>query len=182
MTAWIIRGGTNGELEEEFLENEWVAISYDLFEDLSNVRTKEDLKSLLQRTKKESDARSIPSWTTRIWDFIHSIDIGDLVVMPRKGKRIVAIGEMTGEYQYRPEGSMLPHCRVVRWINREVSRDLLEPDLEASINAAGNSYQPTPERAEEQLRAIADRGWNRCTLGRVCKTGQGIRQLWQVGD
>ena len=86
MTAWIIRGGTNGELEEEFLESEWVAIGYDLFEDLSNVRTKEDLKSLLQRTKKESDARSIPSWTTRIWDFIHSIDIGDLVVMPRKGK------------------------------------------------------------------------------------------------
>ena len=40
MTAWIIRGGTNGELEEEFLESEWVAIGYDLFEDLSNVRTK----------------------------------------------------------------------------------------------------------------------------------------------
>ena len=158
MAVWIVRGGGSGELEEEFLENRWVAIGYDLHEDLSNVRSKEELANLLRLTSPQDREKSIPNWTGQIWDFKDSIKIGDLVVMPRKGKPTIAVGTMAGEYQYRPEALACPHRRTVQWTNKAVSRDSLEPDLQRSMGLRRAVYQPTQDRAEERLRAIVDEG------------------------
>ena len=156
MAVWVVRGGTGGELEEDFLTNGCVAIGYDLFDDLNNVLTKQDLKSLLQQARGESHAKSIPSWTGQIWDFKDSINIGDLVVMPGKQKPTIAIGEMVGDYVYHLETPAAPHRRVVRWISQGISRDLLDPDLQKSMNAPGTVYQCQCDRAEDRLRVIAE--------------------------
>jgi predicted Mrr-cat superfamily restriction endonuclease len=61
---------------------------------------------------------------------------GDLVVMPRKDSPTVAIGRVTGPYEYRAEepDTSRRHVRPVEWLRTDVPRSEVRPDLEASVN------------------------------------------------
>ena len=78
--------------------------------------------------------------------------------MPRKGQSTIAIGEIEGEYEYRPEFPETVHGRAIRWLNPEVQRDSLLPDLQTSMNGDRTIYQPRKENAESRLRAVAETG------------------------
>ena len=151
MAAWIVRGG-RPEHEQEALADGVLAIGYDLAEDLSNVGTYEDVKHLLQQIKPDAKPGTVSSEAGRIWNFKDSIKIGDLIVMPRKDGPTIAVGEMAGEYKFRPEVPEMFHARTVAWINREVPRDSLDMDLQRSMNASGTVYQPRADNAEHRLR------------------------------
>ena len=180
MAVWVVRGGRNGEREQEALEKGVLTISalhriqqgqeqealekggitigFDLTEDLSAIRNKEDLRRLLQQNNPGSEAKSISSHASLLWAFKDSIEIGDLIVMPRKGQPTIAVGEMAGEYEYRPEFTRRNHGRAIRWINTEIRRDSLPPDLQSSINGNLTIFQPRNENAEQRLRTIAETG------------------------
>ena len=160
MAVWVVRGGRRREQEEEALASGVLAIGYALSEDLSDTRTIEGVKSLLRQKDPNAADGSIGSDASRLWNFKENIKIGDLVVMPRKGQSTISIGEMTGEYQFRSDVPDMSHAREVTWINRELLRDSLEPDLQKSMNASGTVYKPRSNNGEKRLRAAAETGRN----------------------
>ena len=155
MTAWIVRGGDPTD-EEEALENGVLALGYGLKHDLSELRTMEDISLLLRQTRPDVEDGSISSWAGQIWNFKENIQVGDLVVMPRKGRDTVSIGEMSGEYYFLPDASHLFHARSVSWINREVPRNSLAPDLQNSMNSSGTVRRPGRPDSETLLRDAAE--------------------------
>jgi len=61
---------------------------------------------------------------------------GDLVVLPVKTTGTVAIGRISGPYEYRTDlGSDLRHVRSVTWIAQGVPRDTFDQDLLYSFGA-----------------------------------------------
>lgn len=66
------------------------------------------------------------------------------------------MGVFEDGYQYRPDRGEFAHGRRVRWINTEVSRDLLQGDLKSSLSANSTVFRPRAQRAEERLRALAE--------------------------
>ena len=156
MTAWKVRGGGR---EEEELKDGVVAIGFGVG-DMSHVQTREDAKRLMEELYPDATPGSINSRTFSVWTFKGKIKTGDLVVMPRKGKPIIAIGDITGEYRYDPRWSDLPHRREVKWINREIQINALDLDLQKSISAENTVSQVRSENAEQRLRAIAESGRN----------------------
>ena len=78
--------------------------------------------------------------------------------MPRMGQSTVSVGEMAGPYQFRRQAPHLFHARSVTWINREVPRDSLSPDLQKSMNTPGTIHRPGGADAEARLQAVAETG------------------------
>jgi hypothetical protein len=164
MTAWVVRGG---ELQDELeaLDTGVLAIGYDLRHDLSNVGSKAELKELLRQTHRDKADGTISSWAGQIWVFMENVQERDLIVMPRRGQQTVAIGKMAGGYQFRPDVPHLFHDRAVTWVNREVPRDALDPDLRKSMDAPGTIHRPSAGNAEQRLRAVAETGQDPGTGG-----------------
>ena len=158
MAVWIVRGGTYGEREGDALEKGILTIGFGLVTDLSEIQAKDHVLQLLQQIDPEAKARSLASHASVLWAFKDTIRTGDLIVMPRKGQPTIAVGEMAGEYEYRPEFAETVHGRAVRWINSEVPRDSLAPDLRKAMNGQGTLYQPRSEHGEKRLRAVAETG------------------------
>ena len=101
MAVWVIRGGRNGEREEEALDNNVLTIGFGYADDLSKAKTLEDVAGEIQKFIPSATSNQIASWSRQLWSFKSRIEIGDLIVMPRKGQPFVAIGTMTEAYAFR---------------------------------------------------------------------------------
>ena len=156
MTAWVVRGGSNGEYEAEALDNHVLALGFDEI-DLTDIQTRDDLKNLYQQVAPDATPYQIGNWAGQLWHFRDSIKIGDLVVMPRKKIwEFVAIGEIAGKYKFHVESPF--HRRAVEWINKEVRRDSLDDDLLKSMNSDLTVFRPQRNvntEVEHNLRDIA---------------------------
>ena len=155
--AWIVRGGANGEFEKEALEKGLAIPGFAEVGNLNRISSVDEVRDLIQRGPLQSEkGATISFWAREIWAFKDSIKRGDLIVLPLKTSRTIAIGEMVGGYKYRPEAQEgAGHVREVKWINTEVPRDSLDKDLLDSVNAPPTIYQSKAENAEKRFRAIA---------------------------
>ena len=158
MAVWVVRGGRFGEREEEALENCRLTIGFGIRENIESILDWDGLRNVVQEANPDATSNQIGNYTGQIWAFKNRIVSGDLVVMPRKGQPVIAIGEIRGEYVYRPEGSEFTHGREVHWINQEVPRSLLSQDLKNSIGSISTVFQPGAPDAESRLRHIAETG------------------------
>jgi len=157
MSLWIVRAGRRGEQEQEVLEHDIVAIGWRKLPDLTTIKTRARLRSLYEKTFPDERAGSVASRVGQIWAFFHQIKIGDLVVLPQKLQSAIAIGRITGEYQYRTDLSAnTRHTRPVEWIRTDLPRSEFDQDLLYSLGAGGTVRQSRAERAEERVQAVLE--------------------------
>jgi restriction system protein len=88
-----------------------------------------------------------------LWTISKGIQIGDIVLCP-DGKGGYYIGEITTDYEYRPD-EILPHRRNVRWYPRIISRDEMSEALRNSTGSIGTVSDIT-RYASEIEALIAD--------------------------
>lgn len=58
--------------------------------------------------------------------FQSGMQIGDLVVSCYSAKEIDAVGVITGDYEYRPEGGQYPRYRTVKWLVKNIRENIVE--------------------------------------------------------
>ena len=155
MAVWVVHGGSYGEREGEALDNGILTIGFGIVEDLSGLNTREEIRNSVQQARPDATSKQISSYAGQVFAFKERIMAGDLVVMPRKGKPTIAIGEISGEYQFRPGVEDLCQGRAVKWINPNVPRTALADDLRNSLGSAMTVSQPRAEDAENRLRGLA---------------------------
>lgn len=162
--AWLVRAGRLGEREALALQDSLVVIGWLELPDLSGQDTRESLMKLLQQTYPDASPKRLLNWQAQIWAFLHTISDGDLVVLPLKTKSAVAIGEIVGGYQYRPE---LPadarHTRPVKWLKPDLPRTAFGQDLLYSLGAFLTVCEIKRHDAVRRLERLAstgqDPGW-----------------------
>jgi restriction system protein len=69
-----------------------------------------------------------------LWNVAKGINRGDLVLCP-DGEGHFHVGEVNGDYTYRP-GGILPHRRSVQWFSQSINRTDLSDALRRSAGAA----------------------------------------------
>ena len=85
------------------------------------------------------------------------MQLGELVVLPLKMTGTVAVGKITGPYEYRSDlGEDLRHVRAVEWIRSDVARDAFDQDLLYSFGAFLTFGQVRRERADERIYQALD--------------------------
>ena len=131
MSVWLVRCGDRGKEEhkERFFTENLVAIGYGLTRPVTDFDTFQELKnSPDMRARAVATGVSSSSVAGKLWHFAgrgnksdDHLRIGDLVLTPYTtdaGERRLAIGEVVGDYDYKPsgvEGYQNPHIRPVSW-------------------------------------------------------------------
>ncbi|MEV0080525.1 CBS domain-containing protein [Nocardia neocaledoniensis] len=135
--AWLVRAGSGGEQEGRALGEGLAFVGWDEMGDLGRYRTWQELKAGVRAAYPEASGAVVGNWAGQLWKFGTEIVEGDLVVMPLKAPAgAVAVGRVTGPYEYRPdEAERFRQVREVEWVRTNVPWEAIRSDLRASLGS-----------------------------------------------
>lgn len=131
---WIVRAGSNGERELDAITQGRLMLGFSEVGNLAGLKTREAIAEHLQAVMPTAGDNRVRNFAAQLNQFVNTIAVGDLVVLPRKVTIGVAIGEVTGGYEHHPEG-LSKHMRAVRWLNEAAPREAFAQDLRHSFGA-----------------------------------------------
>ena len=132
---WYVRGGRNGEKEQDAIKQGKIFIGWHKAGDLSKFNNSNEISDHLIELGILSSKRH----PTSINYFVNTIKSGDLVIMPFKKTDTVAIGKVSGDYSYDPdEDGHFPNSRPVKWIKKIIQ---LPPQIKLPLFAVSQVKQ-----------------------------------------
>ncbi|SUS07570.1 Restriction endonuclease [Candidatus Defluviicoccus seviourii] len=158
MRLWLVRSGRYGEREQEALASNVLAPGFVDIGDLSKAASKDDVREVLRGALPDAGDGRIKHFTNQLYQFVRTMSVGDLAIMPRKNTGMVAIAEVRGDYAFRPDLPNLVHVRPVKWLRPDVSRDVFEQDLTYSLGAFMTICEISRNNAVERVKAVVRTG------------------------
>ena len=153
--VWLFRAGQDGEDEEAWLDGDLAFLGYREVGDLAGCRSQDDVRERVKAAYPDSKAQTITNYTTYLRQFAVDPELGDLVVMPRKGQPTVAIGRIAGPYAHAELDGGPRHTRPVEWERRELPRDSLGSEVVKKLNTLGTAcWLGGKEQADRIDRAL----------------------------
>lgn len=157
MAVWMVRMGLKGEQEDWAIEHGRAVVGWSEMGDLSQYGTPEDLLGALRKTYPDASTARLNNWRSQLWAFSKRIEAGDLVVLPLRGRDLIAIGQVLGGYEYVPENpEWTKHTHPVKWIHTDLPRSRFDQDLLYSFGAIMTVCQIKRNNAEQRIRAIVE--------------------------
>jgi restriction system protein len=153
MSLWLVRAGGRGEQEQGALEHNIVTIGWNELPDLSSVKNKEELKEMHVLAYPEVKGHSLSGKAGQVWRFVKEIQKGDLVSIPLHFQSAIAIGEITGDYEYKELTPIIKHIRKVEW-KKIIPRSEFDQDILFSLGAGGTVRKIGKNNAENRIRAM----------------------------
>lgn len=161
MAVWLVRAGSDGEYEQKFIQENRVYVTWDgLDVDLASLMTREELYAEMTDRYPAAKNKTIINWASQVWPFAHSMETGDLVVLPLKKQPAICVGEVKGGYHFESQGpDPYFHWRQVKWIADAIPRDSFGKDLLFSFGAFMTICRIKRNNAEDRLVAMRQTGW-----------------------
>ena len=156
MAVWVIRAGSTGENEEFALNGGVYGIGFDLDRSVTDFADYETLRNFIQETQHPDSINRAAAYASQLWRFADDMRVGEMVVLPRKRHKVIAVGRIVGEYVYNPDESQhpLPHTRKVEWLVQDVPRSNFDQDLQLSFNANQTIFQVGSVNAEARIQQV----------------------------
>lgn len=160
---WIVRAGAHGERELAAIDQSQLFPGFLEVGDLSKLDNRDAILGHLQEVLPNEGKNRLRNFAAQLNQFVNQIEIGDLVVLPRKVTNGVAIGIVTGGYQFDAE-SGFKHSRTVDWKAESLPRDTFKQDLQHSFGAFMTVCQIKRNSALDRVQAVLDTGRDPGTL------------------
>ncbi len=111
---WTWSAGAGGEHWDEFYEDGIAAIGWDGTSDLREFKSKEEIREKLLElwpgdSSKKNDVHSC-------WQFVHDIEIGDIIFAKQGFTKLLGYGVVEGEYEFDEKRPHYKHVRKVKWL------------------------------------------------------------------
>ncbi len=148
----MVRAGSSGQNERIALDAGLVMIDYGV-PDLSDITTKKSLKTQYLRVFPDAPKANARNVVGQIWRFRHDMQKGDLVALPLKSQKAIAIGEIIGDYEFKESNTNPPHVRRVQWI-KIIPRAHFDQDLLHSLGAFMTVCKISRNDAENRIRSL----------------------------
>lgn len=113
---WLYAPGEGASMWEMFYTEGIMALGWSLVGDLSHYTKVGEVEEALQE-KYNSDA-SFRHAKRMLWDFLHSMEPGDIVFVKKGQSEIVGMGTVTSDYEYDDNRETYPHIRKVKWTHK----------------------------------------------------------------
>jgi restriction system protein len=115
---WVIRAGRNSEADSLFLQDGMVALGWNALPDLTTLEPeREAFVETFATAYNHGPDDNIATTASQPYRFVHELNVGDIVLYPRKVDRRIYFGRVTGGYQYDPtKNAHFPHMRSVEWM------------------------------------------------------------------
>ena len=170
MSTWMIRAGRDGQYEEQALSEGRAVVGWRRVPDVQRVASRAELEAICRDAYPAVRSTRIKSHACQLWAFRQRVQRGDLVVLPLTRRSAVAIGEVTGPYEYQAGGPQQPrHTRTVRWLRTDLPRTAFDRDLLYSFGAMLTVCRIRRDGAEERLRRLLN---GQDGTGPLCPAGQ----------
>lgn len=173
VTAWVIRSGKYGERDNWALRNNCSGGGWAEIPDLSKSTTREQVAQVVADTYPGSSDPLIANYTGQLWALRGRIQPGDLLVMPMKTTKQIAMGRVSGGYEYLATEED-PNCRhVVRvnWERTDLSRTAVKQDLLFTLGSAMSVFAPSKNNAVARLEHLLEHGTDPGQVPPVVKGG-----------
>lgn len=158
MTLWVCKGGKRGERESRFIENNVIAIGFNLLDDLSKVKSKDELRSLYDKAWPDASEGRKNNHVGQVFAFLTKVSIGDRVVVPMKTSGTIWIGEIKSKYKFRTDlGSDMKHTRDVQWLKRNVPRSKFDQSILYTFGSAMTFSKAERHKAEKRVAAFVSK-------------------------
>ena len=113
---WVYFPGQRAFKWDEFYEKGIMALGWDAIGDFRNIGTIDEFRRAL---KDDSHPEKDQGQNARMcFDFVHSIQLGDVIYAKRGREAFVGRGIVTGEYEFHPDKAEFRSVRRVRWTAR----------------------------------------------------------------
>lgn len=170
MSLWLVRAGSYGEHESKFIDDRRVYLTWGELtaNDLTGIADYEGIKKAVLDTYPGEPSRRLGNWSGQVWAFVLAMKVGDWVVMPRKNKPTIAIGEVKSACKFDPNGPQdYRHFREIEWLSTDIPRSAFDQDLLYSFGAFLTVCEIRRNEAEQRVRSMAKHGWHSTPIGSV---------------
>ena len=158
MTVWVVRGGENLKYLPRFESESVVGIGWSELPESPLKMTRQELAAMIRAAYPDVSAGTIANNTGQVWNFINTIALGDLVVVPLQASRSYRIGRVTGPAERRENLPELVAMRPVEWEAKEVSAQVLGKDLRHALGSIMTVFRPGARAAERRLETVVAEG------------------------
>jgi 5-methylcytosine-specific restriction endonuclease McrBC GTP-binding regulatory subunit McrB len=110
---WLYSPGENARLWNECNIEGIVALGWDKLGDLSNLKSKKEIKNALFENYGGDGSKK--NDTTANYEFLNSIKIGDIVIAKRGRHELLGYGTISSNYHYDEEREEYKHVREIEW-------------------------------------------------------------------
>lgn len=112
---WLISPGEGARLWDEFYNNGIIGIGMSGTGDLSSYSSKEELKFKFQEISNDKSSHMHDVHAS--WQFVHEMEIGDVIYVKQGMGKIIGRGIIDSDYEYNRNGSY-HNIRKVKWTNK----------------------------------------------------------------
>lgn len=163
MALWLVRGGSYGEHEAKFISENKVCLTWSELtaNNLTSIPDYDGIKKYVTQMLPNEPARKLGNWSGQIWAFMLAMKEGDWVVMPRKKKSTIAIGEIKSKCKFDASApDDYKQYREVKWLDAEIPRSNFDQDVLYSFGAFMTVCEIKRNDAEARVRAMASNNWH----------------------
>jgi hypothetical protein len=158
MTVWVVRAGEELRFLPWFDSEDVVGIGWSELPESPLRMTRQELASLMRATYLDAAAGTTANYTGQVWNFINTIALGDLVVVPLKASKTFRIGRIAGPAERREKLAELTAVRPVEWEAKEVPAETLAKDLRNALGSIMTVFRPRARAAERRIETVLDEG------------------------
>ncbi|WP_422116524.1 restriction endonuclease [Brachybacterium sp. UNK5269] len=157
-TAWVIRSGRYGERDDWAIENGYSGGGWREVPDLTDAHSREDIEAIVEDTYAQESPGARTNSTSQLWALRGRIAVGDLMAMPMKTTREIALGRVTSPYTYLADNEPgYRHVVGVEWV-RQVPRSAIKQDLLYTLGSALTIFSPSRHNAVDRLEHVLATG------------------------
>jgi restriction system protein len=156
--AWVIRAGRHGERDHWALTNGYSGGGWRELPDLSPFKTRAEIAEVTAATFHGAPQGRINSYAGQLWALRGRIEPGDLLVLPLKTTKQIAMGPVTSDYQYLGDDQP-PDCRhvvAVDWQVTDLPRTAIKQDLLYTLGSAISIFAPSKNNAVARLEHLLE--------------------------
>ena len=154
--VYLARAGRSGEDEDRAFEHNVAIVGYQEVPSLAGAKDYEGVHEVVKKAFPDAKPSAVSNFAGQLWAFAVAMERGDLVVLPRKLTSQIAIGRVTGPYEYRQVENMFRHVRPVDWLQMDLPRTVFEKDLLYSLGAFMTVCNISRHGAERRVAAVAE--------------------------
>jgi restriction system protein len=154
---WMIRAGEGGRLADDYRKSTVVAMTYAGNDDFSGSPSRESVRRAIEAAYPNAKPGAIANGTANLYKFVTVAKPGDTVMSYDPIRRTYLVGQIVGDYAYRP--GLVPghdHIRDVKWTG-EVSRDDLSQAARNTLGATNAIFEPGEQVLAEIQQKLSGR-------------------------
>lgn len=155
----MVRGGRAGERESWAIEFKVSGGGFREIGDLSQCSSRDEILEVVKTALPSKPLPANRNFAAQLWALRGRIEVGDIIVMPLKTSKQIAIGRCTAGYRYLDsQDADKRHAISVDWVRTDISRSDIKQDLLFSLGAFLTVCRLDRNDAERRLAKVLDGG------------------------